>query len=191
MQQNGQYGLCKAPGLEPFKRRGEGKYIHPPLEGQSKGIDAYSAFGSRCAEMVSFFGYPQYLFFHIIGPETWSGNPISTALTMAISITIDENNCPTPSQPSTPITALSKNSLAFGKIIYTPGIKSHELPHLNALIYSQTSNSHGQTYISPAEFPAVSRKPFLTSLQADTPKHLLLLTLTLSKPDLRSTLIAN
>ena len=35
------------------------------------------------------------------GPEIWSGNPMSTTLTLSIPITTDDDGCPTPTQPYT------------------------------------------------------------------------------------------
>ena len=96
---------------------------------------------------------------HPLGvPESWSGNPISTTLTLSIAITTDEDGCPTPIQPCTRVNRILRNSSPSGNTRSSHGNKSQDSPQTNAPTYFQTRKFYGQTPTFEIKSPTLSKK---------------------------------
>jgi len=127
------------------------------------------------------------------GPEIWSGNPISTTLTLSIPITTDEDGCPTPTQPYTRVNRiLRKLSPLWEHNIVTWEQIARLSPNKRPCLLSDEeilwANPHLRNKI-----PKILQKVIIylrRLLQTDFPDHLLSLTLTLSKPNPQSTFLA-
>jgi hypothetical protein len=123
------------------------------------------------------------------GPEIWSGNPISTTLTLSILITTDEDGCPTPSQPYTRVNRILRKLIPLWEHnIFTweqiAKLSPNKRPYLLSDEGILWANPHLRNKIASTLQKAILYLRKL--LHADSPEHLLSLTLTLSKPNPQS-----
>jgi len=99
------------------------------------------------------------------GPEIWSGNPISTTLTLSIPITTDEDGCPVPPNHTHESTASYEISSPSGNTKSSNGNNLQESPRPNAPTYFQKWKSCGQTHTFDIKSPILSKKQ--SSISAD------------------------
>ena len=128
------------------------------------------------------------------GPEIWSGNPISIALTNAIPITTDEDGCPTTNQPYTRTDKILRKLAPLWEhnvhtwvqtIRLSPSARPYFLSD-GELIWTNPQLAGKIPNTLPKAF-----RYFRKLLQAESPEHLTILTQTSSTHDPRTTHIAN